>query len=158
MTYIGETNYCAQVIGEEEFQTLNKKHYIFCIKFIDDPKELRSKIVGLAVRVTVQLEQLGLAFSRKKNTRILKKNIIHFYLYEGNFYATMTGRKHGSHSCEELALMCILHNIIQDVSRPLYKMNLTMQTTKNLRKFIADFQDTFGNEKSRCLDLVNNSN
>jgi len=123
MTFIGETNYCALVLNDQEFQRIQKTQHIFCVKFGIESE--RSKIIGIIIRVTVQIEQLGLLFIRKDNTRLVNLEtpiVIHFYIYAGNLYVTMShDRKHGSYSCEEITFTSILYTIIQDLSRPLYR-------------------------------------
>lgn len=116
MTFIGETNYCALVLDDAAFQKLDKKT-LTCMKPV---QELYSDVVALVIRVTVQLSQLGIVFQKKENTRIIAHpNIVfHFYLHKNNFYIAMTGSS--GYVCEATLIADILHNVVQDISRPLH--------------------------------------
>jgi hypothetical protein len=117
--FVGETNYCARLVQDPSFISLS--NFTFFHKKIN-PGELRSNIISLVIRATVQLDQLGFSFQKKKNTRIveLQRQItIHFYIYQNDFYATMTCP--GEPTTDETSLVAILHNILQDTSRPLYR-------------------------------------
>jgi hypothetical protein len=132
MTFIGETNYCALVLNDQEFQRIQETQYIFCAKFFDELE--RSKIISMIIRTTVQIEQLGFLFIRKDNTRLVNLEtpiVIHFYIYAGDFYVSMSGHKHGYYSCEEIAFTSILYTIIQDISHPLYRSLASFREDRN---------------------------
>jgi len=142
---IGETNYCAKVITQQEFALIDETMLVFCYKHLSDltPEERRSKVIGLIIRATVQTEILGFPFQKIKNTRAVvlgTKVVIHFYLLDDNLFVAMShGRRHGAYTCEETLFADILHNVIQDTSRPLYT------STKSFRdEFTRDiYQETF---------------
>lgn len=129
--FVGETNYCAKVVQDPAFISIS--NFTFFHKKIN-PGELRSNIISLVIRATVQLDQLGFSFQKKKNTRIvdLQRQItIHFYIYQNDFYATMTCP--GEPTSEETTLVAILHNILQDISRPLYRTLSSVQSIEPTR-------------------------
>ena len=119
MTYVGETHYCARLVQDPAFISLH--NFTFFHKTLKS-SELRSSIVGLVIRATVQLDQLGFPFQKRKNTRIVemqRQTTIRFYLYKNDFYASMSSQ--GEPTPDETSLVAILHNILQDTSRPLYR-------------------------------------
>lgn len=132
--FIGETNYCALVVDNESF--LSNGDFFFFHKEID-PQELRSNVISLVIRTTVQLEQLGFSFQKRENTRILEQSsiVIHFYLYKTDFYAAMSRPNH-EYTTEETTLAANLHNILQNTSRPLY-------TKMKAEHFASEDDNTF---------------
>ena len=136
--FVGESNYCARVISDQEYKEITKAQHMFCVKFLPaslNETELRSKVVSLVIRVSVQLEQLGLLFLKKENTRIVhlqREIVLHFYLYHNNFYIA-TIPKEGFFGHEENIFIDMIQNIIQDTTRPLYT------------KFTQVVVDIFGN-------------
>jgi len=127
MTFIGETNYCALVLDDSAFQNLDKST-LFCMKPL---RELYSDVVALVIRVTVQLDQLGFAYQKKENTRIIQPNIgFHFYIYKNNFYIAMTGSTCLS---REKLIADILHDVVQDISRPLHTR---IEFCENTKKYL----------------------
>ena len=120
--FIGESNYCARVISDQEYREISKREHMFCVKFLHqpDPIDLRSKVISLIIRISVQLEQLGLIFLKKENARIVhleRQIVLRFYLYQNNFYISSNT---GFLSCEEHKFTSIIHDIVQDTTCPLY--------------------------------------
>jgi hypothetical protein len=119
--FVGETNYCARVISDQEYREISKKEHMFCVKFLDvNDTELRSKVVSLIIRISVQLEQLRLLFLKKENARIVhleREIVLRFYIYQNNFYISSNT---GFLSCEEHKFTSMIHDIVQDTSCPLY--------------------------------------
>jgi len=89
-----------------------------------------SDVVTLVIRVTVQLNQLGMEFQKKENTRIVARPdiVFHFYLHKNNFYIAMTGST--GYMCEAMLLADILQNVVQDISRPLHTRLTICENTK----------------------------
>ena len=122
--FVGELNYCARVISDQEYREITKAQHMFCVKFLPaslNETELRSKVVSLVIRVSVQLEQLGLLFLKKENTRIVhlqREIVLYFYLYHNNFYIAASPKGFFSH--EENIFIDMIQNIIQNTTRPLY--------------------------------------
>ena len=120
--FVGETNYCARVISDQEYREIVKREHMFSVKILPElnPTELRSKVVGIVIRISVQLEQRGLLFLKKENTRIVhlsREIVLRFYLYHNNFYISTSL---GFLQPEENTFTSIIHHIVQDTSRPLY--------------------------------------
>ena len=129
MTFIGETNYCALVLDDSDFQNLDKST-LFCMKPLT---ELYSGVVALVIRITVQLDQLGLIFQKKQNTRIIQPGVgFHFYLHKNNFYIAMTGLQCLS---REKLIADILHDVVQDISRPLHTRIEFCKSAKNYLEY-----------------------
>jgi hypothetical protein len=129
MTFIGETNYCALVLDDSSFQNLDKST-LFCMKPLT---ELYSDVVALVIRITVQLDQLGFIFQKKENTRIIQPGIgFHFYLHKNNFYIAMTGSTCLS---REKLIADILHDVVQDILRPLHTRIEFCESAKNYLEY-----------------------
>lgn len=128
MSFIGETNYCALVLDATAFQELDKST-LFCRKPIKESYD----VVALVIRSTVQLAHLGLEIQKKENTRIVTQMgvVFHFYFYRNDFYIAMTGCK--KFMSEATILADIIQNVVQDISRPLYrKIEISRSETKYL--------------------------
>lgn len=128
MTFIGETNYCALVLDDSAFQALNKST-LFSMKPLQN---LHSDVVALTIRVTVQLNQLGIVFQKKQNTRIISNSniIFHFYLHKNNFYIAMTNVP-DSHAISHATLIAnILHDVVQNITRQLHTRIAFCENTK----------------------------
>ena len=123
--FVGESNYCARVISDQEYREITKTQHMFCVKFLPtslSDTDLRSKVVSLVIRISVQLEQLGLLFLKKENTRIVhlqREVVLHFYLYRNNFYIS-TDRTQPFLNSEENIFISMIYNIIQDTTHLLY--------------------------------------
>ena len=120
--FVGETNYCARVISEQEYREISKKEHMFCAKFLPvlNDAELRSRVVSIIIRISVQLEQFRLLFLKKENTRIVhleREIVLRFYLYQTNFYISINK---GFLSYEEDKFASMIHDITQDTTCPLY--------------------------------------
>ena len=138
---IGEPNYCALVVDEEELCHLKNSHLQMFKKELD-PKEMRSQVVTLIVRVSAQLEQLGASFQKRRHMRVVQSSpkfplssfsqdpphiLFSFYVCDSNFYAMISSSSYFTR--ETFALKKVVEDILVD-RKPLYTSLPVMPDTE----------------------------